>query len=246
MFAIRRSHGIPEEIVRAIRVLYDDSTSNVFVDGKFSKEFKVSTGVLRGDALAPSLFIIVMDYVMREAEGEFGFVTHLRQPRRMPEQRLNDLAYANDIALLEGSLIRDQHQLDRTNNSALKAGREINVGKTKRMELNTSNAAQGTLTLNGEPIELVADFKYLGSIMASSKKDIKHRKSLAWVAFWKMETIWRAKQTRSLSKSPSLRPLAPRFYCTEVKHGFSHSSKRKEIDSFATDCYRIMLRIKRI
>ncbi|CAF4669482.1 unnamed protein product, partial [Didymodactylos carnosus] len=126
-----------------------------------------------------------MDYVMRDAEGEFGFVTHLRQSTRMPEQRLNDLAYADDIALLEGSLIRAQQQLDRANNSALKAGLEINVGKTKRMELNTSNAAQVTLTLNGEPIELVADFKYLGSIMASSEKDMKHRKSLAWVAFWK-------------------------------------------------------------
>ncbi|CAF4601742.1 unnamed protein product, partial [Didymodactylos carnosus] len=126
-----------------------------------------------------------MDYVMRDAEGEFGFVTHLRQSSRMPEQRLNDLAYADDIALLEESLIRARQQLDRTNNSALKAGLEINVGKTKRMELNTSNAAQGTLTLNGEPIELVADFKYLGSIMASSEKDMKHRKSLAWVAFWK-------------------------------------------------------------
>ncbi|CAF1492945.1 unnamed protein product [Didymodactylos carnosus] len=149
MFAILRSYGIPEEIVQAIRVLYDDSTSKVFVDGKFSKEFKVSTGVLQGDVLAPSLFIIVMDYVMRDAEGEFGFVTHLRQSSRMPEQRLNDLAYADDIALLEESLIRAQQQLDRTNNSALKADLEINVGKTKRMELNTSNAAQGTLTLNG-------------------------------------------------------------------------------------------------
>ncbi|CAF1086036.1 unnamed protein product [Didymodactylos carnosus] len=166
MFAILRSYGIPEEIVQAIRVLYDDSTSKVFVDGKLFKEFKISTGVLQGDVLAPSVFIIAMAYVIR-----------------MPEQRLNDLAYADDIVLLEGSLIRAQQQLDRTNNSVLKAGLEINVGKTKRMELNTLNAAHGTLTPNGEPIELVADFKYLGSMMASSEKDMKHHKSLAWVVF---------------------------------------------------------------
>ena len=104
MFAILRHYGIPEKIVHAIRTLYENSTSKVLVDGKTSAEFKTTTGVLQGDVLAPFLFIIVIDYVMRNSEGSYGFVTHLKEITRTridkPDQKLNDLDYADDIALL--------------------------------------------------------------------------------------------------------------------------------------------------
>ena len=54
-------YGIPDIFVSAIKVLYEGSTSRVLLDGKLSEEFKVSTGVLQGDVLAPFLFIIVID-----------------------------------------------------------------------------------------------------------------------------------------------------------------------------------------
>ena len=49
MFAILRHYGIPEQIVSAIRVLYDDSTSRVYVEGEFSEAFKITTGVIQGE-----------------------------------------------------------------------------------------------------------------------------------------------------------------------------------------------------
>jgi hypothetical protein len=58
MIAILRHYGIPEQIVAAIRVLYDESTSRVYVEGEFSEAFKITTGVLQGDVLAPFLFIL--------------------------------------------------------------------------------------------------------------------------------------------------------------------------------------------
>ena len=76
MFAILRHYGIPSQIVDAIRVLYDSSSSRVFVDGELSEEFRITTGVLQGDVLAPFLFIIVIDYLSRQAEGDFGYITH--------------------------------------------------------------------------------------------------------------------------------------------------------------------------
>ena len=68
MFAIIRHYGIPYKIVSAIKVLYEGSTSRVLLDGKLSEEFKLSTGVLQGDVLAPFLFIIIIDYVMKNSE----------------------------------------------------------------------------------------------------------------------------------------------------------------------------------
>lgn len=65
MFAILRHYGIPAKIVDAIRVLYDDSKSQVYLQGQCSEPFKITTGVLQGDVLAPFLFIIVIDYVSK-------------------------------------------------------------------------------------------------------------------------------------------------------------------------------------
>ena len=46
-----------------------------------------------------------------------------------------------------------------------------------------------SLTLNGESIEVVDDFKYLGSMMSCSENDFKNRIGQAWGAFWKLEKI---------------------------------------------------------
>ena len=73
MFAILRHYGIPTQIVNAIRVMYDESTSRVYVGGEISEAFKITTGVLQGDVLAPFLFIIVRDYVSGLSAGDFGY-----------------------------------------------------------------------------------------------------------------------------------------------------------------------------
>ena len=76
MFAILRHYGIPSKIVNAIRVLYDNSKSQVYEGGQLSVPFNITTGVLLGDVLAPFLFIIVIDYITRQSQGQFGYVTH--------------------------------------------------------------------------------------------------------------------------------------------------------------------------
>ncbi|XP_033127478.1 uncharacterized protein LOC117125175, partial [Anneissia japonica] len=47
MFAVLRHYGIPETVVKAIQVLYNNSSSIVMVDGNISDPFPVTTGVLQ-------------------------------------------------------------------------------------------------------------------------------------------------------------------------------------------------------
>ena len=63
-----------------------------------SEPFRVTTGVLQGDTLAPFLFVIVLDYAMRKIPPGYGFTIH-KQPRTVVE----DLDFADDIALLDKS-----------------------------------------------------------------------------------------------------------------------------------------------
>ena len=74
---------------------------------------------------------------MRQSEKDFGIITYPRKSSRHSAKRLNDLDYANDIALLETSLERAQEQLKTTSENAKKVGLEINVEKTKIMIMNT-------------------------------------------------------------------------------------------------------------
>ena len=193
MFKILRSYGIPKAIVDAIRVLYDDSKSAVLIEGQMSEEFDVTTGVLQGDVLAPFLFIIVLDFVMLDAQSKNpagGLVTHPRRSRRHQDIILNDLDFADDIGLLESSIPRAQKQLSTTIDSAASVGLMINTDKTEYLTLNcptNQHLMVGQIALNR-----VDDFRYLGSMVVKSLSDFKRRHGLSWSVFWKLEKIWRS------------------------------------------------------
>ena len=117
MFAVLRHYGIPEAVVNAISVLYKNSKSAVMmVDGNLSDPFDVTTGVLQGDVLAPFLFVVLVDYLLKKATSQLdsGVVTHPRHSRRHLVKPLNDLDFADDIALLESSISQAQAQLSKT------------------------------------------------------------------------------------------------------------------------------------
>ena len=120
MFAVLRHYGIPEAVVNAISVLYKNSKSAVMVDGGLSDPFDVTTGVLQGDVLAPFLFVVLVDYLLKKATSQLdsGVVTHPRRSRRHPVKSLNDLDFAYDIALLESSISRAQAQLTQNSRSS--------------------------------------------------------------------------------------------------------------------------------
>ena len=86
LFAILAAYGVPEETVAAIRCLYIGSTSFVSTPDGDSDPFPVETGVLQGDTLAPFLFIIVVDYVLRTAfsDAEHWFPTCSAQRKPPP------------------------------------------------------------------------------------------------------------------------------------------------------------------
>ena len=133
MFAVLRHYGIPEAVVNAISVLYKNSKSAVMVVGALSDPCKVTTGVLQGDALAPFLFIVLVDYLLKKATSQLhsGVVTHPRRSRRHPVKSWNDLDFADDIALLESSISRAQAQLTKTAEAAANLGLVISAPKTE-------------------------------------------------------------------------------------------------------------------
>ena len=58
-------YGIPKETVTAIMILFRNNKVKVCSPGGDTNYFDIVAGVLQGDMLAPYLFIICIDYVLR-------------------------------------------------------------------------------------------------------------------------------------------------------------------------------------
>ena len=80
------------------------------------------------------------------------------------------------------------------------------------------------VTVNGEPLEFVKDFTYLGSLINNNggQKDIKARLGKARYAFAKLQNIWKSNQ-----------------YTTKTKI-ILYNSKAKSILQYGSECWRVV------
>ena len=76
--------------------------------------FNIVAGVLQGDTLAPYLFIICLDYVLRKSIDkikENSFKLTKERGRRYPAKTNTDAEYADDIALLANATAQAENLL---------------------------------------------------------------------------------------------------------------------------------------
>ena len=60
-------YGIPDQLTNAIADMYKSTMAKVITPDGETEVFEILAGVLQGDTLAPKLFVIVLDYALREA-----------------------------------------------------------------------------------------------------------------------------------------------------------------------------------
>jgi hypothetical protein len=130
------SYDVPIETVDAVMSVYYGATAAVKSDGDISEFFDLGVGVLQGDTLAPYLFVIVLDWVMRNAipDPTLGFCIRARVGTTSPALYVtDDLDFADDIAVLSSSATDMQAMVLSIEHWALKVGLKINGPKTEFM-----------------------------------------------------------------------------------------------------------------
>ena len=103
MEQILLTYGIPKETVAAITILYRNTKVKVRSPDGDTEYFDIVTEVLQWDTLAPYLFIICLDYVLRTSIDkirENGFELTKKRSRKHPSKTITDAGYADDIAIL--------------------------------------------------------------------------------------------------------------------------------------------------
>ena len=193
MFEILPLYGIPLPIISAIKALYTNTSATIITPDGETNLFEIVAGVLQGDTLAPFLFILVLDYVLRlslDSMQEKGIEIQPRRSRRYPAEHLTDLDFADDLALFSQSVKDAESLLHSLEQEAAKVGLYCNESKTKFI-CTTTDPLQ-LKSSSGITIDKVDDFKYLGSFIMDSGKDFRTRKAMAWDACNKLEAIWRS------------------------------------------------------
>ena len=163
--------------------------------------FDIVAGVLQGDTLAPYLFIICLDYVLRTSIDkirENGFELTKRRSKRYPAKTITDADYADDLAILANTPNQAETLLHSLERAAAGIGLHVNANKTEYMCYNqTGNIA----TLDGASLKLVDKFTYLGSSVSSTEKDIDTRLTKAWTAIDRLSIIWKSDLTDKMKRS---------------------------------------------
>ena len=135
MEQILLAYGIPKETVAAITILYRNTKVKVRSPDGDTEYFDMVAGILQGDTLAPYLFIICLDYVLRTSIDkirENGFEL-TKKSRRYPAKTITDTDYAYDIAILANTPDQAETLMHSLERAAAGIGLYVNAHKTEYM-----------------------------------------------------------------------------------------------------------------
>ena len=240
LWKLLQHYGIPNKLISLIRNSYEDMACRVIHAGQLTDSFMVKTGVRQGCLLSPFLFLLAIDWIMKKT-------TKYRRNgiQWTPWSQLEDLDFADDLALLSHSHQQMQEKTELLNTVSTQLGLNINRSKTRIMKANTKK--NNPITMNGEPLEETDSFTYLGSTInkhGGTAEDVKARIQKARVQFIMLRIFLRAKQIKTNTKL--------RIFNSNVKAVLLYGSETwrstqktlKRIQTFINKCLRRILHLK--
>ena len=146
--------GIPDHLICLLRNLYAGQEATVRPGHGTTDWFQIGKGVCQGCILSPCLFNFYAEYIMRNAglkEAQAGI--------KIAGRNINNLRYADDTTLMAESEEELKSLLMKVKVESGKVGLKLNIQKTKIMASDLITSWQ----IDGETIETVTDFIFLGS-----------------------------------------------------------------------------------
>ena len=156
--ATMKKYNISANLIRVIKYLYDKATGAVLFNNSIGDWFRTTVGLRQGCVLSPTPFNIFLEKIMTDAlEYHEGTVS-------IGGRTITNLHFADDIDGLAGEeeeLAKLVRHLDKVSTAH---DMEISAKRTKLMTNNTSGI-NAEIKVNGQKLETVTSFKYLGSVI---------------------------------------------------------------------------------
>ena len=151
--------------------MYNNFECAVVEEGETTEWFQVQSGVKQGCTMSGFLFLLSIDWVMSRTTE--GMRTGIRWKLTSV---LEDLDFADDIALMSSRYVDIEDKTNRLVDEAARVGLKINAKKSKVMRINARNNQR--MKVNDEQVDDVEEFLYLGALLdkeGRATKDILQR-----------------------------------------------------------------------
>ena len=195
------AYSPPKETVAAITILYRNTKEKVRSPDGDTEYFDIVAGVLQGETLAPYLFIICLDYVLRtliDKIKENHFELTKKRSRMYPAKTIIDADYTDDKAILANTSNQAETLVHRLEQAAAGIGLHVNADKTEYTRFNQTGDIS---TLDGSSLKLVDKFTYRESRVPSTEKDIDTQLTKALAAIDKLLIIRKSDLTDKMKRS---------------------------------------------
>ena len=231
-------YGIPKIFINIIRKMYEGSTSCVVEGGKTTEWFEVKTGVKQGCVMSGFLFITIIDWIMRNTNVKS------RGIRWRFTSILEDLDYADDLALVSSRYVDIQEKTSRLYEVARYTGLNVNTAKTKTLRMNCKS--NDAVVIQNKEVEDIESFVYLGATLdktGGTETDIKRRLALARNAFSSLCQVWKSAKysTKTKLRIFNSNVIAVLLYCAEMWRTTEKDDEK--LDTFHRKCLRRIMKI---
>ena len=159
MCKILKLYSIPEKYINVFKALNRNLSYCIRTREGLTNVFDTVSGVKQDCILAPFLFLMVIDFVIRKTMENkyFGIIWDHRRPA--------DVDFADDLALLDHTHEALQDMTNRLHGLGKKVGLRISNRKTKTMTVGKQHFMP-PITVDNQNIKNVHKFQYLGNYMA--------------------------------------------------------------------------------
>ena len=179
MWNVLRLYGVGGKLLKAVKSMYAGSKACVRVGNEMSEWFTVRVGLRQGCVMSPWLFNLYIDGVVREVNARvLGRGVELIDANDNAWQ-MNQLLFADDTVVVADSEEKLCQLVNEFGRVCKRRKLRVNVGKSKVMRCtNGEDGNRLNVVLDGEVLEEVSQFKYLGSVIAADggvEADVRHR-----------------------------------------------------------------------
>ena len=224
---------------KLIKNLYMKQSAYARIGDMMSERCEIDRGVRQGCSLSPLLYNIYDEAMMREALEEVD------QGVKVGGHLIKTIRFADDKAVTASSQRGLQLLMDNINRVTEEYGMKINIKKTKVMCIARKTGGKIRILINGQKVEQVSQFRYLGSLISEDgycEKDIRARIGMGKSAFLAKKMLLTSNINMELKKR-IIRSTVWSVMMYGAETWTLTQADRKSIEAFEMWVWRRMLKI---
>ena len=236
LWKILKEMGIPDHLTCLLRNLYAGQEATDRTGHGTTDWFQIGKELRQGCILSPCLFNLYAEYIMRNPgleEAQAGI--------KIAKRNISDLRYAADTTLM-AEIEELKSLLMKVKGESEKVGLKLDIQKTKI----TASGPIPLWQIDGETVETVADFIFLGSKITADddcSHEIKRGLLLGRRVMTNLDSILKSRGISLPTKVCLVKAMVFPVVMYGCESWTVKKAEHRKIDVFELWCWRRLLRV---